>query len=327
MEETGLHKHLYDHQSNRDNLNSLLDEYNPEKFIAFIGSGINASLRDIPDNEGLYKKLCEKYSFSEDNSIVGPDSFSKLYVNCNDKGNFDKHVFEIVKPKDTSGPMTSIEIVRAFNCFVTTNYHEPIESAFKTKQAIAKAEPKELKIYYFAFPGILGCRWESTLTYLHGNSMLGFCVLRKKDYEYYYPSIYGNNEGVYVVENSLASLLTDYRLVFLGCSLEEHLQRFLSYFKSKLETENRIKSDVTLKKNVKIHYWVTTDSEISLFLKDVPKEKHPDFEQSYFDKYAKINIKPIIYKGEHKFLEELCKTIASLNDSKRIPILEKKFNP
>jgi len=313
---TELDRELYKNDINRENLKSLLSDYkeDPEIFLAFLGAGISSSIKGVPDLEELYVSCCEKYGHPKDSTSALPQLFEDLYMHIEDKENFDSELFNAVIPKTTSATATHIEIARAFNCFVTTNYHDPIEDGFRQKQSIRGVEPKELIRHFFVVPN--GDEAKNTLTYLHGNLLVGFCILRKKDYQFFYPSLHDRHGGVYVVENSLRKILTNWSVVFLGCSLEEHLKGFVRYLVDKDKRKILGKSEEIENKKVKFHYWITSKKEISKYLKDVDREKQKYFEEEYFNNYIEMGIKPIIYSGDHRFVELLCRTLAEILETR-----------
>lgn len=302
---------LYDNQTNKNNLNLLLREFNIDTFIAFLGCGINSVIRGVPSNNELYSGLCKIYGQSTTNEgQIKPTHFSNLFKKCTKKEEFDSEIFKLVKPKGTSGPIVYTYIIQAFDCYVTTNYHEPVEGNFNNIKNINNTgRKKELEIYFFTFPTLLEKPVRYSLTYLHGHEKIGFCILRQKDYEYFYPSLYEKESGVYVVENSLTNILTGWQSVFMGCSLEANLKKFLTYLIDRIKMEN---SSNKPQKEVKMHYWITDDSDINQFLKNAPVDKLDEFKQEYFDNYAKINIRPIIYKGDHQFIEKLCQNLSEI---------------
>jgi len=305
MEAIGLEEYLYDSPLNRDNYNLLLKQFNPDSFVAFLGAGITSSIKDIPTSKDLYMKLKDKYKIEDDRDFSGPSSFSSIYTQCSKKDSFDEEVFDIIMPRHTSGPMTTYYIIQAFNCFVTTNYYDPVEYNFD-KISKTQNSNRRLKKYFFKFPALLNKEEKDSITYLHGHLDLGFCILRSKDYEYFYPSIYGEEKGVYTLENSLAYLFTNKHLVFLGCSLEESLIKYLELLIAKTQNNKELESKGL---EIKEHFWVISEFNIpALAIKDSLEDKRikDEVEKEFFEKYSQIKIKPIVYRGDHIFIEKLC---------------------
>lgn len=318
---------LYDSSDNKDNFNSLLELYKNHAsiFIAFIGAGISASIEGVPDLKDLYSSWCKKYGCSEESEKELFDSFDALYEQIGDKETFDRELFDLVVPKNTRSTSTHLEIARAFDCFVTTNYYDPIEDGFRQKQDLTKSKPEQLTRHHFVFPAKKDTKY--TLTYLHGSPHVGFCILRRKDYQYFYPSLYDRHSGVYVLENSLYDILTQWTVIFLGSSIETHLRKFLQYLIAKVAKENNSKLDGAQKREVQTHYWITSDSEINKYLGKAPKEKKKDFEAEYFKSYKDIKIAPIIYTGGHVFIEDLCRTMAKLCEPRAASVAGDTYNP
>lgn len=307
-----LYSHLYNNPINKENLDLLLRVFNIEEFVAFLGAGINSSIKDIPTNEDLYKKLCDKYEVSKEGKPACPESFASLYERCAEKEQFDEHVLKMVKSQDTSGSWASYDIIHAFNCYVTTNYYDPIEDIF---DRISKNEKRgdKLSKYYFRLPVLLGHPMENSITYLHGHEKIGFCILRKKDYSFFYPSLYEKHLGVYALENSLYYLFTNKHVVFMGCSLENDLTKYLEFL---IELVRKKKDTGCLEKSteVKEHFWVTSDLAIAKIIEKVSEDKIYDEVCSFFERYSEIKIRPIIYKGGHIFIEKLCENLSLINN-------------
>jgi len=307
---TNLEDSLYKHESNKENFDSLIETYTRDAniFVAFLGSGIGSALKEVPDNQELYDKQCERHKFvGKSDSDEGPQLFNDLYDYVEHKEMFDQEIFQLVTPRDTSGTATHSQIARAFNCFVTTNFYDPIEKIFEDRQEEMEKKPDKLSAHYFSFPEDNA---KFTLTYLHGHKRIGFCILRQNDYRYFYPSLYEKRAGVYAVENSLRHIFTKRIVVFLGCSLEPHLKNFFEYLSKKVEKDRKSITSDLLIREVKTHYWITSDSQIRQFLNGVPDHEQNSYKLKYFDNFRKINIRPIVYVGDHIFIEDLCKTLA-----------------
>jgi hypothetical protein len=306
-----LEKKLYNNETNRENYLSLKASYNPDNFIAFLGSGINCSIKDIPDWPHLYQYLCKQYDKNIEEGDDHPVKFANLFSSIDVKDNFEDNVFNMTRSRDTSGSLSYMPIVRAFDCFITTNFNDPIEIAFEEKQKI-KEQTAILKKYYFRFPASTN----DTLTYLHGSEDIGFCLLRKKDYEYFYPSLYEKDLGVYVLEKSWEKILTQFTTVFLGSSIEYHIQKYIEFLKIKLE------NNTNEKRKVNNHYWITSyEGTLKRFmvsndLMDAQKDKSK-YDEEFFRKYDQINIKPILYEGGHLFIEKLCDNLAGLKNIRK----------
>ncbi|MBU4485836.1 MAG: hypothetical protein KKD38_02815, partial [Candidatus Delongbacteria bacterium] len=131
-----LFKILVYSKTNIGNCREFITEYvkNPNFFVAFLGSGINTPLQNVPNWKDLFFKLREKYcpnlQLITENEIT-PEDFSNIYKEVEDRENFDEYVINSVKPKGTYCTGTSWQLSRAFNNFITTNYYEPVEKAFK----------------------------------------------------------------------------------------------------------------------------------------------------------------------------------------------------
>ena len=107
---------LYDSQLNKENFESFMTDYghNPETFVAFLGSGIGASLDDVPDVKELYTNCCTKYKVSEKPGSEFPSMFSDLYQEVDKVEDFDRYVFDTITPKKAKATTTHIQIAPGF---------------------------------------------------------------------------------------------------------------------------------------------------------------------------------------------------------------------
>lgn len=305
MERDYLLDNLLDYPENRENFALLLRTFDKSTFLAFLGTGLGCALRDIPKTEELYKGLRDKYCLTAPETGSKPDDFSFVYQRCESKKEFDRTVFEMVRPKDTFWTAAHYGIIEAFACFVTLNYYDPIEKAFR-----ATHNQTELKRYIFQYPLLINRPDKNTITYLHGNSEIGVCVLRKEDYDYFYPSVSGSKSGIYVLENSLEYIFSNKNIVFWGCSLEEHLfksfQRFVVNRRRDAQSSSGTKPEAN-------HYTIRSARFLSLDKTETDEATHrQNLEKisAYYASMREINVRPILYVGERSFNEILCERLA-----------------
>jgi len=290
---------LYDDDVNKSNLTLLLGQFKRENFVAFIGAGLPCGMKDVPSWAGLHKRLKTEYSIKQVKERKLPDSFSYLYEKCSPKEEFYKQVFKFVKPS-TSPPSVYYIIHDNFDCYATTNFYDPIEDADSVKEwGIRKR--------YFAFPESLENQKDS-LTYLHGHPDIGFCILRREDYDYFYPSLSKRHIGVPVLENSLRYLFTQKQIIFLGCSIEDHLKEFLRYLINYAKGDD-INKAVVSRENVQEHFWIIDQSVIEIDEK-LGVDKKKVIVKKFFENYSALKIRPILYnKNEHLFVDHLCEAL------------------
>ena len=81
------------------------------------------------------------------------------------------------------------------------------------------------------------------------------------------------------------------------------------------------------KTKLKSHYWITSDSDIKKRLESVPQELQESLATEYFHEYSEINIKPVIYCGDHIFVEELCETLANVKENRNAVVAGLTYSP
>ena len=315
-----LLKDLYDSNINKNNFDSLMNEYknNIDLIVAFLGAGMASAFKDVPDWKGLFDNLYEDFTgskyLSHDKSDLS-NLFSTLFgtLEYANKKAFNEKVFEKVTSELGRYAEPQIEIANTFRCFVTTNYIEPVAHAFRSAKVIRATIPRitdktELRSFFFKFPSKEERAY--SITYLHGCTQIGFCILKEDDYSYFYPSINDNKAGCYVIENTLYKIFTENIVVFLGCSLEPRLKGIMSL----------VSQEKKPGLPMKMHYWLTDASNIKTLLEEemkakskkiFTKDERMEFETKYFKDYEeRYNIKPIIYStGKHVFVASFCEAL------------------
>lgn len=295
----GIYEYLIDNEINKNNLELLTNEFNKNDFIAFIGAGCSTPLGE-PDWGDLFKQLRKKYQVKTrltKNSYFYdfPNSFSRLHKTVQNGNNFFKDIFDILQPKITGGTFLHLRIVDAFDSYVTTNYDSPIEIAFFNQ------EKNEIKKNYFFCP-YPEKNLNRSITYLHGHKDINFIIIKKEDYDYFYPTVSSKN-GIPVLESFLEYLYTKKVIVFLGFSFSDlYLTTFLEHL-VKSEDISKKKHFLLMSNN---SYWYRKNAKIVDEYKKVGQileiqKRENEFYTSFRDRF---NIYPIVYT-QHIFLERL----------------------
>jgi hypothetical protein len=305
----GLEQYIYDNPLNKSNLKTLINSFDKDSFVPFIGAGPSTVL-GAPDWDDLITKLCTSFSLKkfrktkhDNKSVDYAKTFSKLFSKLKKRGitniEFYNKLFDCMKPTKTEATWFHLKLVKLFDSFITTNYDSPIEKAFEeyhTKPPIK---------YFFSCYGInnfTGC-----IVYLHGHKEINFCIIKKEDYDYFYPSVSKKN-GIPILEEFLTEIFTSKNIIFVGFSFNDfYIKNFIHYLYSKESFK-------------KCHYWILSEytdsfSEIIEREKEYKRlglsDKATDEVNKFFD--GKMNIKPIVYKkDQHIFVEKL---FEKLNES------------
>ena len=289
----------HEHEDNVVLLKEVIQ--NSQKFAVFVGSGASSPL-GIKTWKKLLMDFVDRFGIEIDieKSIYDkgyPQTASEIY---NLIGNHDDYInFLNDQFEPTSCSYTSLHetILDNFTTIFTTNFDVAFENAFNYKQTGFNTQkfPNFDPFSLFETP---------TIVYLHGNNKERKYVFRKEEYEIYYPSISGTDNGSFELENFLKNVFTRISLVFIGFSFDDGY--FTKFFKKTLKEEAL--------KEMKIHQ--------DIFNVPNPKRTVPHFaimgyEQSFDEenKHSLIGIKDIglrliLYKkGRYVEIEDLIKTI------------------
>lgn len=288
---------------NEENLDDFISRFqnNQNDFVCFLGAGLPSMVKGMYDAKGLAislnKEYGKRYKYKDDLS----NHSSKIYKSLEEKekAGFYKKVFKKVKVLESIG--THHELVKIFSWFVTINYDDPIEEAYKS------VHKKELKRYYFSFPN--GVVEDEGIVYLHGHDDIGFGILRKEDYKYFYSFLDGRFLGIPTMLNSYEYLFTKKHLVLCSTSFENNIRDTFEYLNASIKKGTK-----------KEHFWIVGKNAwekcILSSLGQPENDKEKKEYKEYFQKgiggfFQKYNIKPIIYTdaSNHQALKLLCGSV------------------
>ena len=305
---------LVNSEKNLINFQNLLDVYvlNPNNFVSYIGAGINYPIRDLPDWKELFELLNKKYTLnikpSEEGKIT-PKDFTEIYSKINNPEEFDKLVIDLVVPNGTDSLGISWQLSRVFNKFITTNYFEPVEEAYKSCHI--KNNKKLIRYNFLTDLNEISSKpLDDSILYLHGNLNSGFIILRDADYRFFYPSNHDKFAGTFILEKKLEFYLDNFNLLFIGINFEDDLSTFLYNYKL-----SKLKSGID---KLNDHYWLKDSSnfvdkfrKLNIGNKEIISQSDSyiltrnDFktflEYEIDNIYTEYNLKIIIYKHDHKF--------------------------
>lgn len=305
-----LEDYIIDHPINKSNLQELLASFDRDLFIPFVGAGPSTVLGE-PEWKDLFIKLCKalnvkhvKRKKQPDGSVDYPKSFSRLFSIAQEQSKFYPELFKIIEPTKTSATYFHRRLVQAFDCYITTNFDSPIEVAFSDTYP----DHKLIKQYFSCY-GLKNI--DNSIVYLHGHKDINFCIIKTEDYNYFYPSIGDEPDGIPILEDFLTEVFTRRSIVFVGFSFsDKYIEKLLRYIHARNAPRHP-------------HYWFLSESfesyksikQRSDKLKkdgDIIKAEHI-MAQFYS---GQMNIKPIVYKQEnHVFLDNL---LHKLSESKPV---------
>lgn len=298
---TGLETYIVDDPINKNNFNTLIGTFKNESFVPFIGAGPSTVL-GAADWKDLITNLCMSFGLKNfrkvknDGKVDYPKLFSSLFKKLNKTGiateEVYKKLFDCIKPTATEATWFHLKLVKLFHSYITTNYDSPIEKAFYEH----RREPATK--YFFSCYGINN--FKDCIVYLHGHKEINFCVIKREDYDYFYPTVSKKN-GIPILEEFLSEIFTKKNVIFIGFSFDDiYVEKFISHL-------------YAIKPFKNCHYWLLSEST-EAFCKIMQRAEEYNKAGST-DKatvevanfyHGKWNIKPIVYKkGEHIFIEKL----------------------
>jgi NAD-dependent SIR2 family protein deacetylase len=243
--------------NNDTNIKSLNAKYLQGKKIAlFIGAGASVplgiddwetTLIKLGDKAGIDKKLImqklysTEYNFRNHNDdslnynpvFNGPEVASEIYSTINDQEFYVNLLSELFTPSSASYHSLHVKILQKLkqntdlklSTILTTNFDVAFE---KADAAFGNSSiNKQILPVFNQFD--LGN--DPTIVYLHGNLTREKYILRKEEYETYYPTISNDNSIANVsheLEEFLSSIFRHVTLIFIGFSFQDVY--FSNYF-------------------------------------------------------------------------------------------------
>lgn len=312
-----LKTYLIDNSITRDNLQQLINLFKKDVFVPFIGAGTSFPL-GTPGWNKLFKKIRKQLKMNvhmsrSDDRANYPKLFSKIFKKLGNKKRFYDTLFKNLKPTLTRFTGFHVEIVHAFDAFVTTNYDLPLERAFEYYKN------SQLKKYYFTCWEL--CNLQNCVVYLHGHEDIDFVIIKEEDYQYFYPTV-SQKDGIPILESFLKKLYTDKHILFLGFSFNDpYIYNYFAHLSKALPKRNK-------------HFWILDEGTEPYFEIADKMEKYAEkglmveakkVAYDFHKQFAGMDIYPIVYKrGEHIFVEMLLEQLKLM--STELPIQQGKIS-
>ena len=274
---------------NEENIKLLKEIIQGErkKVAVFVGAGVSDPL-GIKTWKKLLLEMANEFNceidIEECISKKGyPGTASEIYNHIGNHEDYLRFLHIQFEPTKCNFTSLHLKIIDFFHTIFTTNFDSAFEKAFYDKKRDFNTQkfPNFDPFTLFERP---------TIVYLHGNNDENKYIFRKEEYEVYYPSVSGNNNGSYELENFLKDVLSKISLVFIGFSFND------TYFKKFLK--KALKEE--LLKEKKIHK--------RIFQVNHPRKSVNHFvimsndEPANIDEIKKIGLRVILYEKE-KYVE------------------------
>jgi len=304
-------KWLVDDLPCKQNFEELIATFDKGTFVPFIGAGPSSKLGP-PDWDGLFKEMNKPFNLDEptEKNSDYPEAFSCLYKEfkkiSKDSSDFFKKLFEIVELKQTRFHPLYLRIWRFFKLCVTTNFDDAIRNAYTEYTKIKNSKTKiKLREYYFHL--VKMDNFENSIVYLHGHKNINFAIIKKEDYDYFYPSV-SQRDGIPILEKFLERIYKEKTIIFMGFSFSDYYVRKFLLYLAKNEKELRRK-----------HFWITddtcfyTDKNLKKPEEYRRKEEREEAKKEILNLYKyweEFNIFPIVYDHAYNiFVEELIELV------------------
>jgi len=322
-----LTRHLFEEKDGKSytNLISLFKDYSENKTVAFIGAGMSIPL-DIPGWKDLMERLLDKCSTRFKNKYkkklgLGPKAYPELADDIfkslkrrQKAAEFYDEIRQMMDPQVISHTQTHEKIVATTNIQLTTNFDSAIDQTYKHFRDLGdRIADEKLKISPNVF-SIYNNEIErppdsskGNIYYLHADMQSDFYILRKCDYNRYYPNVSKKKAGS---QNCIIHCLRTFyqfnNIVFIGFSFDDNYVKECFYAIAKQvqleyeESQNRY--DIACRpgprKNQIRHYLLVSENTAKDWL-----QKNSI---SIFKEFEPLNIYPIIYsKNRHLFIYDL----------------------
>ena len=305
-------------KKSKENLSKLIELYRRDRIVTFVGAGTSKPL-GILDWKKLLSKLIDICGddFKKENTIyLENDSqwqelAEKIYQELDKSGRKDSYhtiIKKAMSPSNNSSSLTLIKMMLAVDIHLTTNFDRSIENAYDFLNYISKYLKNKRYDRHFSKKYITNLedytnKNGNVIYYLHADIENDIFILRKSQYEKYYPSISNLRNGPKCIENCLRYFFINKNIVFIGFSFADKYVRdcFFKLSKDieyeKMEHQSLYSQEGKVYNSRQKEHFLIVDSENKIWQK---KKKQ------IFQEYEQYNIFPIIYKlGDHVFLEKL----------------------
>lgn len=302
------------YRRSKKNLEQLFNMYNRTNMVSFIGAGTSKPL-GISDWETLMKDLCAQAKIKGFNGELPgapkdwPQFAQDIYDYLKEHGCSD-HYFKTILSnmilKITSTTATLENLVLALDIHLTTNFDKSIQAAYDHlndlfERSNSPSLKKSYGLHYLPDFDVPRTTDVSSIYYLHGNIDKGIYILKKSDYDTFYPSVSSCKEPVNQLENFLKERYRHSNIIFLGFSFDDYYVReFFERVAKEIDREAMTVTDFYSqsrkeyeKRSIK-HFLVINAGVVDKPGVDI------------YDEFEAMKIYPIIYKdGQHIFLEKL----------------------
>jgi hypothetical protein len=305
---------------NRNNYELLVSSFNRSEFVSFTGAGVSIPL-GISDWDNLIDDLLKEASqigFHESKPSSKSEypgfveSIFKVFEKAGKTSSYFGTITKRMVPSINSTSLTLIYLVFSLDIHLTTNFDGSIEQAYRFSGQIADflSVTKQYGDPSLYFLKDLDTSSKGpSIYYLHGSVNEGIYILKKSDYDMYYPSV-SKLSGVSIrgLENCLKYFYEHKNIIFIGCSFEDpYVRSFFFNLAKEVEKERLLTNGFYGQGGQSCSY---KDLRHYLLIEE-GNDFITDYGKDIFPGLREYNIYPVIYqKDKHIFLEYLFKRLS-----------------
>jgi len=204
-----------------------------DNLVAFVGAGASQPL-GIKTWHELMKEMAEKFDTGidvdklKDEGKNYPEIASEIYRHIPSHDEYLDFLHQQFRPKKVEWAALHYLLIDRFRAIITTNFDTSFERAFMDRDIAFEIQK---------LPGFnpLDLLRKRTLVYLHGNNDECKYILRKEEYDVYYPSVSNAQNCSLELESFLREIIKNTTLVFVAFSFEDIY--FFEFFKKVVKEE------------------------------------------------------------------------------------------
>lgn len=224
-------------------INFLKEKSNADKLIIFVGAGVSCNVKDMPDWNGLIKKMAEAIGYSKCDACkkkdaecqktckfkdaFSTDEYLKIpqYVYNQDTDLYNKVLLENIKNVEIDAPLSNAILNLAPSHIITTNYDNLLESCHSPQ-----CDNYDVII---SDKDLLVAQKNKYIIKMHGDiEYPDTIVLKEADYLEY-------SQRHVLIEMFIKALLADHTILFLGYSLNDYNIKLIISWINYIRTQNK----------------------------------------------------------------------------------------
>ena len=300
---------------NRNNYELLVSSFNRSEFVSFTGAGVSKPL-GISDWDNLIDDLLKEanqigFNESKPNDKREYPGFVESIFKVFEKAGKPALYFDTITnrmvPSINSTSLTLVYLILSLDIHLTTNFDVSIELAYRYLRQTHNFLSGEPSLY--SLKDLDTSSKGPSIYYLHGSVNEGIYILKKSDYDMYYPSV-SKLPGVSTrgLETCLKYFYEHKNIIFIGCSFEDpYVRSFFFDLAKEVEKERLLTNGFYGQGGQSCSY---RDLRHFLLIEE-SNTFITDYGNEMFAKLKEYNIYPVIYqKDKHIFLEYVFKRLS-----------------